>query len=515
MAVQDSLVMVLGFIVFVNLYVQAAAGVFGSNVTFQLSRINFPEGFIFGTASAAYQYEGAAFVDGKGPSTWDFFTHRYPGKITDQSNGDVAVDSYHRYKEDVSIMKQMGMDAYRFSISWARLLPEGKLSGGVNEDGIRYYNDLINELLSNGIQPFVTIFHWDCPLALDKEYGGFLSPRIIKDFQDFADLCFREFGDRVKHWMTFNEAYLYSNYGYATGSFAPGRCSKWVSSSCIPGNSGSEPYKVAHHQLLSHAAAVKLYRKKYQSQKGKIGMALVANWMVPFSRSKSNIAATNRGLDFKIGWFMNPLTYGDYPDSMRALVGDRLPKFSKKQSLMVKGSLDFIGLNYYTANYAAEVNLRSSGNLSSTTDSQVNLTSSRNGTFIGEATGHAAFYVYPRGIRDVMIYIKKNYRNPVIFITENGFGELNNSSVSLEESLKDDKRVDFYHRHLHYLRRAIEDGVDVRGYFAWSLLDNFEWSSGYTVRFGINHVDYKDRLKRYPKHSAIWFKNFLNNYIVF
>ncbi|XP_043693762.1 beta-glucosidase 12-like [Telopea speciosissima] len=510
MAVQGSLVLVFGFTVLVNLYVHAAA-VVPSNVSVPFSRSSFPEGFIFGTASAAYQYEGAAFEDGKGPSIWDYFAHKYPGKIADHSNGDVAVDSYHRYKEDVSILKQMGLDAYRFSISWPRLLPKGKLSGGVNEAGIRYYNNLINELLSNGIQPFVTIFHWDSPLALDKEYGGFLSPHIINDYTDYADLCFREFGDRVKHWITFNEPYIYSTFGYATGILAPGRCSKEVDSNCIPGNSGTEPYRVAHHMLLSHAAAVKLYKKKYQkSQKGKIGITLVSHWMVPFSSSKSDIAAAHRALDFMFGWFMNPLTYGEYPQIMKSLVGDRLPKFSKKQSHMVKGSFDFLGLNYYTGNYAADVESSTGTNIiSSTTDSRVNLTVSKNGALIGPATGSAAFYVYPKGIREILIYTKKKYKNPTIFITENGFGEVNNSSLPLQEALKDDRRVDFYHRHLWFLRKAIKDGVDVRGYFAWSLLDNYEWSSGYTIRFGINYVDYKDGLKRYTKHSAIWFKKFL------
>ncbi|XP_042480093.1 beta-glucosidase 24-like isoform X2 [Macadamia integrifolia] len=395
----------------------------------------------------------------------------------------------------------MGLDAYRFSISWPRLLPKGKISEGVNKDGLRYYNNLINELLSNGMQPFVTLFHWDCPLALEKEYGGFLSPQIIKDYWDYADLCFREFGDRVKHWITFNEPYSYSTYGYASGYLAPGRCSKEVSASCIPGNSATEPYMVSHNQLLAHAAAVNLYRKKYKKpQKGKIGITLVTNWMVPYSRSKSDIAAAHRAIDFTLGWFMNPLTYGDYPDSMRALVGDRLPKFSKKQSRMVKGSLDFLGFNYYTANYASDAHLRSTGYLSSTTDSRVNLTVSRNGTLIG-----------PAGIREILIYIKEKYRNPIIFITENGFGESNNSSLPLQEALKDDRRIDFYLRHLWYLRRAIENGVDVRGYFAWSLLDNFEWANGYTMRFGSYYVDYKDGLKRYAKHSTIWFKKFLKN----
>ncbi|KAI5390775.1 variant 5, Beta-glucosidase 12, partial [Lathyrus oleraceus] len=238
------------------------------------NRSSFPKGFVFGTASSAYQYEGAAFEGGKGPSIWDNFTHKYPEKIRDRSNGaafeggkgpsiwdnfthkypekirdrsngDVAVDSYHKYKEDIELIKDLNMDAYRFSISWSRVLPKGKLSGGVNPEGIKYYNNLINELLAKGLQPYVTLFHWDVPHALEDEYGGFLRRRIVDDFRDYAELCFKEFGDRVKHWITINEPWSVSMNAYAFGKFAPGRCSDWLNLNCTGGDSGTEPYLTA------------------------------------------------------------------------------------------------------------------------------------------------------------------------------------------------------------------------------------------------------------------------------
>ncbi|XP_059429569.1 beta-glucosidase 12-like isoform X2 [Corylus avellana] len=392
--------------------------------TASLNRSSFPVGFIFGTASSSYQYEGAAKEGGRGPSIWDTFTHRYPGNITDHSNGDVAVDQYHRYKEDVHIMKEMGLDAYRFSISWSRVLPTGKLCGGVNKEGIKYYNDLINDLLAKGLKPFVTLFHWDLPQVLDDEYGGFSSPQIAR-------------------------------------------------------------------------------------QKGSIGITLVASWTVPYSNAKHNRKAALRALDFLFGWFMDPLTNGDYPRSMRSLVGNRLPKFSKEQSNIVNGSFDFIGLNYYTTTYAANAPHHNAVNASYTTDMRVNLLTERNGIPIGPKAASDWLYVYPRGIRDILLYTKTKYHNPQIYITENGIDEFNNASLSLEEALVDNHRIDYFYRHLKYLNRAIKDGVNVKGYFAWSLLDNFEWNSGYTVRFGINYVDYKNGLKRHPKLSAHWFKSFL------
>ncbi|GLU24174.1 hypothetical protein SLE2022_401300 [Rubroshorea leprosula] len=487
--------------------VQAASA---GNVTVTLSRNSFPDGFIFGTASSAYQYEGAANEGGRGPSNWDTFTHQHPEKIADGSDGDVATDSYHRYKEDVAIMREMGLDAYRFSISWSRVLPNGKLSGGVNQEGIKYYNNLINELLANGIQPFVTIFHWDVPQALEDEYGGFLSPKIVDDFRDYAEVCFREFGDRVNHWITLNEPWTFGAWGYSNGAWAPGRCSDWQQLNCTGGDSGTEPYLVIHHQLLAHAAAVNLYRQKYQKdQKGLIGITLISHWMVPLSNSTQHKNAAKRALDFMLGWCMDPITKGQYPKNMQALVGRRLPKFSKDESEMLKGSFDFVGLNYYTSNYAADAPRLKNGRKSYLTDSLADLTTEKQGIPIGPQAGSNWLFVYPKGFEDLLLYTKRKYNNPLIYITENGIDEINDATLSLEEALVDSNRVNYFHQHLSFLQSAIKGGVNVKGYFAWSLLDNFEWGNGYTVRFGLHYVDYKDGLKRHPKLSAHWFKNFL------
>ncbi|XP_027355081.1 beta-glucosidase 12-like [Abrus precatorius] len=480
-----------------------------------LNRSSFPEGFIFGTGSSAYQFEGAANVGGRGPSIWDTYSHMYPDKIVDRSNGDVTIDQYHRYKEDVEIMKELNMDAYRFSISWSRILPKGKVSGGVNKEGINYYNNLINELLAKGLKPFVTIFHWDLPQTLEDEYGGFLSPNIVNDFQDYAELCFKEFGDRVKHWITLNEPWTFSKYGYADGISAPGRCSPWQNLNCPAGDSATEPYIVAHNQLLAHAAAVNIYKTKYQaSQKGIIGISLPCHWMVPLYDTELDRGAAQRALDFMFGWFMEPLTKGDYPNSMRSLVGNRLPKFSAYEVRLVKGSFDFIGLNYYTCYYATDAPELSEARPSYLTDSLVSLTSESNGIPIGEKTTSKWLLVCPKGIQELLLYIKTKYNNPLIYITENGIDEFNDSTLSLEEALADASRIDYYYDHLNYLQIAIKNGVNLRGYFAWSLLDSFEWTLGYISRFGLIFVDYSNNLKRHPKLSAIWFRNFLQRKVV-
>ncbi|KAA8549635.1 hypothetical protein F0562_001347 [Nyssa sinensis] len=498
-----------------------------------LLRSSFPNDFIFGSGSSSYQYEGGANEGGKGPSIWDDYTQRFPGKMQDGSNGNVANDSYHRYKEDVAIIKKVGLNAYRISISWPRVLPTGRLSGGVNKEGIEYYNNVINELLANGIEPYVTLFHWDLPKALQDEYGGFLSSQIVVDFCNYAELCFWEFGDRVKHWVTFNESWSYSVLGYVNGTLAPGRgasspenirslpaihrCPAALLQKIIAdGDPGIEPYLVAHNQLLSHAAAVQLYRQKFQVvQSGKIGITLVTTWFEPLSEtSESDKKAADRAQDFKFGWFMDPLTTGDYPSSMRANVGSRLPKFSQEQSELLQGSFDFIGLNYYTASYATDAPKPDNDKLSYNTDSRVELLSDRNGVPIGPNAGSGWIYVYPQGIYKLLGYIKTKYNNPLLYVTENGISEENDATLTLSQARVDDNRKDYLEKHLLCVRDAIKEGANVKGYFMWSLMDNFEWSQGYTVRFGLIYIDYKDGvLTRYPKDSAIWFMNFLKNVI--
>ncbi|KAF7120712.1 hypothetical protein RHSIM_Rhsim13G0225700 [Rhododendron simsii] len=386
------------------------------------------------------------------------------------------------YQEDVQNLKQLNLDAYRFSISWSRLLPRGKIRGGVNEEGITYYNNLINELLANDIEPYVTLFHWDVPQALEDEYGGFLSTNIVYDFRDYAELCFKRFGDRVKYWITMNEPWSFSGGGYVTGAMAPGRCSAWLKLNCPAGDSGTEPYIVTHNQLLAHAVAVNKYRDKYQkSQKGEIGITLVSKWLEPLTNSSLDIEARERSFDFKLGWFMDPLTIGDYPAVMRSLVGNRLPKFSPKQADMVKGSIDFLGINYYTAQYAANAPYDSSLNLSYDTDSLVTLSNEKDGVPIGAQAGSNWLYM-------------DDLTRP----------------IPIKEALNDTVRIKYYHDHLSNILEAMKAGVKVEGYFAWSLVDNFEWAFGYSSRFGMYYTDYQDGLKIYPKPSTPWFTSFLN-----
>ncbi|WCJ18997.1 beta glucosidase 12 [Euphorbia peplus] len=471
-----------------------------------INRAIFPSSFLFGSSSSAYQYEGAAAIDGKGPSIWDTYTQKFPDRIKDHKNGSIAVDQYHRYKEDVAIMKDIGFDAYRFSISWSRVLPQGHLGGGVNQQGIDYYNNLINELLSNGVQPVVTLFHWDLPQALETKYKGFLSTKIVVDFQAYAELCFEKFGDRVKHWITLNEPLNYAFAGYSLGVYAPVRCSN--RSTCQEGDSGIEPYIVSHNQLLAHAAAVKVYKEKHQAtQKGEIGMALNAAWMIPYSNSTQDKLAATRALAFQFDWFMRPLYSGAYPKEMIDNVGNRLPKFSQEESTLVKGSYDFIGINYYTSNYAADIPPQTQ-NFTLDSDSCANLTSERNGIPIGPKNTDW-LYVYPEGLLNLLVYTKDTYNSPKIYIMENGMGDPKETAGSVY--LEDTSREEFYQDHIEKVHTAMQQGVNVNGYMAWSLLDNFEWIAGFTTRFGIVHVDYDHGLQRSLKNSAKWFKQFLHS----
>ncbi|KAM7502519.1 hypothetical protein LguiB_001423 [Lonicera macranthoides] len=449
-----------------------------------LNRHAFPNCFTFGVASSAFQGEGANKEGGR-------------DKIVDISNGRMA-DSYKRYKEDVAILKDLGVDSYRLSLSWSRILPS--------------------------IEASVTLFHWDLPQVLHDKYGGWLSPKIVissiliqsdfrgvrDDFVQYADLCFTRFADRVKYWTTLNEPLTYSNQGYATGVMAPGRCSNRTL--CSVGNSGTEPYLVTHNMLLAHAAVVKLFREKYQMcHNSKIGIVLNTGWLEPMTDSPADKQAAERQLDFNLGWHLNPVTCGEYPKSMQEFVKDRLPKFTPEESNLLKNSFDFIGLNYYSGAYAQDASTKpKNGDLDYNTDPMVTVTAKRNGKDIGEVAASSWLYVYPKGIYDLLMYVKDKYCNPLVIVTENGVDEVNDPKLTLQQARSDPKRIEYLQDHLCMLLKAIKDGCYIQGYYEWSLFDNFEWADGETVRFGIYYVDFVNGSQRYPKDSAIWYKKFLN-----
>ncbi|KAJ9158707.1 hypothetical protein P3X46_024267 [Hevea brasiliensis] len=473
----------------------------------------FGDKFIFGIATSAYQIEGGTGSEtGRGPSVWDTFTHETPDRIKDGKNGDMAVDFYNRFKEDIANVKKMGFKAFRMSISWSRVIPTGSIRDGVNDQGIQFYREVIKEIKANELEPFVTIFHWDTPQALEDKYGGFLSRTIVDDYQDYADLLFKEFGEDVTYWMTFNEPWALSGFAYDDGIFAPGRCSSWVNRKCRAGNSATEPYIVAHHLLLAHAAAVNIYKKKYkQIQGGQIGITLFTFWFEPLSNRQVDIEASETALDFMFGLWMDPLTYGQYPRRVQNLVGDRLLAFTDKEIKLLKKSYDFIGLQYYTSYYAKPNVYIDPNFVRYKTDSHVNITPyDYNGHLIGEKAYSPWFYIFPKGIRRLLKYTKDTYDNPVIYITENGVDNNNDETQPIGEALKDQFRINYYRNHTWNVFESIDkDKVNVKGYFAWSYMDNFEWNIGYTSRFGLYYVDYKDNLKRSAKDSAIWFCKFI------
>ncbi|KAI4342865.1 hypothetical protein MLD38_027432 [Melastoma candidum] len=463
-----------------------------------VSRGNFPPGFVFGVATSAYQVEGACADGGRGPSIWDAFTHSQ-GKIMDGSNGDVAVDQYHRIEDDVNLISKLGFGAYRFSISWSRIYPDG-LGTNVNNEGVAYYNKVIDTLLAKGVQPYVTLYHWDLPLHLHDSIGGWLDRRIVGHFASYADTCFSSFGDRVKNWITLNEPLQTAVNGYGLGIFAPGR------SECAD----TEPYLAAHHQLLAHAAAVSIYKEKYkEKQGGQIGLVVDCEWAEPNSDAIDDKIAAARRLDFQLGWYLNPIYYGDYPEVMREILGDLLPSFSEEETTLLRNSVDFVGLNHYTSRFIAHAKESTEECHFYKVQAMERVETYGGGESIGEKAASEWLFVVPWGIRRVLNYVSKKYNNPRIYVTENGMDDEEDDTLPLHDMLDDRLRVFYFKSYLAEVARAIEDGVDVRGYFAWSLLDNFEWAQGYTKRFGLVYVDYKNGLSRHPKSSAYWFLRFL------
>ncbi|KAK9166271.1 hypothetical protein Scep_001462 [Stephania cephalantha] len=467
------------------------------------NRGDFPTGFIFGAGSSAYQIEGAAFEDGRKPSIWDTFTHA--GKMVDKGTGDVTSDQYHHYKEDVKLMYEMGLDAYRFSISWSRLIPDGR--GTVNPKGLAYYNNLINELVSYGIEPHVTLCHNDNPQSLQDEYGGYLSTKFIEDFAEYADVCFKEFGDRVKNWVTFNEPNIQTFTGNDLGIFPPGRCSYPFGRNCSMGNSTTEPYLGAHNLLLAHAAAVKLYREKYQeTQRGQIGITILSYWVEPHTKSLKDIAAAQRMLDFHLGWFLDPLVYGDYPAAMKKIVGSRLPLLTEYDSKLVKGSYDFIGLNHYLVFYVEDLP-RTSTKYGS--DYILDMAIIPSFSKSARVKGGPSLPVNSWALQKLLEYIRMKYKNPAVSVHENGYPTFG-GNWSDAQTMNDTGRIEFLQSYIGSVLLAMRNGSDVRGYFVWSFMDCFELIDGYRSHYGLYAVDFNDaNRKRYPRMSAHWLSSFL------
>lgn len=463
-----------------------------------VSRSDFPPDFVFGVATSAYQIEGGANEGGRGPSIWDAFTRR-KGAIIDGSNGDVAVDHYHQYKEDIELIAKFGFGAYRFSISWSRIFPDG-MGTKINDDGIKFYNSIIDSLLAKGIEPYVTLYHWDLPLHLEELMGGWLNKEIVKYFAVYADTCFANFGDRVKNWITINEPLQTAINGFDIGIFAPGRHE----------HSSVEPYLAAHHQILAHAAAVSIYRSKYQDlQGGQIGLVLDCEWAEAYSNKIEDKVAAARRLDFQLEWYLCPIYNEDYPEIMRKTLGDQLPKFSEEDKKLLRNSKpDFLGINHYTSRFICHVTDNTGGTYYYKAQAMKRIAEWEGGEPIGEKAASEWLYVCPWGLQKLLTYIAQRYNNIPIYVTENGMDDEDTDSP-LHEMLDDKLRVRYFNGYLSAVAHAIKNGANVKGYFAWSLLDNFEWANGYTKRFGLIYVDYKNGLSRHPKSSAYWFRRFL------
>ncbi|KAI8474346.1 MAG: glycoside hydrolase superfamily [Monoraphidium minutum] len=459
---------------------------------------NLASKIIWGGATSAYQIEGAWNVDGKGPSIWDVFSQK-GGETQGNATGNVANDHYFRWREDLELMKRLGVKTYRFSIAWTRIVPSGLANGAVNAAGVAWYKALITELLKAGIVPAVTMFHWDLPQELQAKEGGFLAPGPA--FQDafvhYADVLYRELGPLVKLWMTFNEPLSICELGYNKGIFAPG---------IKDGPAGQ--YKCGHNLLLAHAKAVKLYRDKYaKAQGGRIGMALDGKWGFPYDpNSQADKDASQAWMEFQYGWMADPVYFGSYPAVMKKVLGQDLPRFTPEESALLKGSMDYFPVNFYCGYY---IRAATPGN---STLPFVVYEKGPDGKWVGPPSASTWLFVTPTGLRRTLVWLDKRYsvggRKVEFSISENGVSGPGEATKGLPQVLDDRFRLKYYSSYLDEMCKAIaQDGVKFSTYWAWSLFDNFEWREAYTQRFGMVYIDLKDNLKRVPKATAYWFAN--------
>jgi beta-glucosidase len=437
---------------------------------------HFPPGFIWGAATSAYQIEGHPLADGAGVSIWHRFAHT-PGTIADGTTGDLACDHYHRWPEDVALMRALGLPAYRFSIAWGRILPEG--TGRVNPAGLAFYDRLLDALLEAGIAPWATLYHWDLPAALD-DHGGWLNEASPDWFTEYAALCFRHFGDRVTSWATLNEPRIIADRGYFRGTGAPGHR-----------NLAAVP-RVVHHLLLAHGQAVRAGRSEGVDQ---IGIVVNIEPREPASPAPADWAAANRGNVYFDQMFLDPILLGRYPEALPALLGEHWHDPDPGDFARIAEPIDYVGINYYT-----RVVVRHDAANPPVEEARVRV----------ESAPHTAmdWEVVPRGLTTTLLELTDRYGNIPLVVTENGAAY--DDPAPSDGVVADPERVAYLRGHLQAAHAALEAGVDLRGYFVWSLLDNFEWAHGLARRFGLIHVDF-GTLARTPKQSFHFYREVIRS----
>ena len=422
--------------------------------------LSFPDGFLWGAATSAYQIEGSPLEDGAGASNWHRFSHT-PGMTTNGDTGDIACDHYNRYRSDVALMSELGLNSYRFSISWGRILPQGR--GRVNEPGMDFYSRLVDSLLERGIKPNATLFHWDLPAALD-DWGGWLNRDIAEWFGDYAALMFDRLGDRVPMWSTINEPWVIADGGYMFGKLAPGHRNLY------------EAPIAAHNILRAHGRGVQAFRASAHAAKSEVGIVVNLEPKYAASESEDDLAATARADAYMNRQYLDPLLLGTYPEEMSEIFGDAWPDWPEGDMALISEPIDFLGINYYTRS----VN-RDDGSCLPVRASGVYQPES-----IHTETG---WEVWPEALTRVLLWVRDRYGDMPLYVTENG-SAFYDPPAPIDGEVIDPLRVAYLSDHLKAVYEAIREGVPLRGYYAWSLLDNFEWSHGFSKRFGIIHVDY-------------------------